>query len=197
MHYLIDLDNTLLDTFFFDDKGGVHFYWTKNFKKDFGLFPQVLQDLFRGDFLIALQQTTEIHPYINDFLKKYHLKITSDEFLDYWLSRDCNINIDTLKWIKMQKESGHIFHVASNQPHIRMNYLLKNYTETFCLFDEIFTSAKLGVAKPHPDFFNLIKKKLDVSFKEICLIDDDKKNIQTAQALGMETILFRDKNDLK
>ncbi len=31
MHYLVDLDNTVLNTFFVDETGRVNFYWCQNF----------------------------------------------------------------------------------------------------------------------------------------------------------------------
>ena len=35
MHYLIDLDNTLLDTYYVDENGKNRFYWAQDFEKDF------------------------------------------------------------------------------------------------------------------------------------------------------------------
>lgn len=57
MHYLIDLDNTLVETFYTDTNGKVHFYWSQEFKKDFGLSPVILKDLFTKSFCRAMQQT--------------------------------------------------------------------------------------------------------------------------------------------
>ena len=42
MHYLMDLDNTLLDTYYTDENGKHCFRWTQDFEKDFQLSVSVV-----------------------------------------------------------------------------------------------------------------------------------------------------------
>ena len=196
MHYLVDLDNTLLNTFFIDDDGAVNFYWSQHFKQDFGQSPRVLKELFCEPFLTMLRTNDDLCPHINMFLQSHNINISADEFLEYWLSRDSIINTDVLNWIRVHHMSGNHFHIASNQPNVRMDYIWTHRTELHELFEGIFISANVGTSKPDPVFFKIIQEKLEVPFSDICLIDDDERNIESAKKLGMQTIWFRSTKDL-
>ncbi len=195
-YYLVDLDNTLLHTFKCKENGKISFYWTSDFEKDFKKPVSILDELFQGMFLVYLQTETNLGSYVSPFLEKYGLQIKPDAFIDYWLSRDNNLNQDCWQWICNQKRKGHRFSIASNQPEIRMQYLWQHRPEWHTVFDHVFTSARLGVGKPDPTFFLHIQKQLQTSFQNICLIDDSSDNCQTAHQLGMDAILFRTAEDL-
>ena len=138
MHYLMDLDNTLLDTYHFDENGKVHYQWTKDFEKDFNLPVTVLNDLFQGAFLISLYRSRNLTRFIEPFLKKYKISMTSEEFLNYWLSKDMKIKEEVWQWILNKKEEGHSFHIASNQPYIRMDYLWAHLPQWRAVFENVF-----------------------------------------------------------
>lgn len=69
------------------------------------------------------------------------------------------------------------------------------------MFDEIVISYKAGVAKPHPDIYDIALKSLQVKPQETVFVDDTESFCQAARALGMKTILYKDflqtKTDLK
>lgn len=189
-HYLIDLDNVLLNTFCVEANGQTHFYWSEDFERDFGKNPRILGELFQWDFLCAMHQTTQLNDFITPWLQKHEIQMAASDFLTYWLARDSNLNDNMWQWIVAQKKKGHQFHIASNQPIIRMEYIWDKFQEWHVVFKEIFIPADLGVAKPDVGFFKLAQAKLNVPFQEMCLIDDSPENIQSARSLGMKTILF-------
>ncbi|MDP3728978.1 MAG: HAD-IA family hydrolase, partial [bacterium] len=45
--------------------------------------------------------------------------------------------------------------------------------------------------KPSEEMFSTITKKLSLAYKDCLFIDDSKRNIAAAQALGMQTIHFQ------
>lgn len=192
-HYLIDLDNTLLHTYYFDNSGKISFHWTKNFEKDFNKSISILDDFFAGLF----KPDINLNHYVTAFLKKHQINMEPESFLTYWLSRDNNQNQNLWSWICNQKQKGHHFSIASNQPEIRMSYLWQNRPEWHPVFDHVFTSDRLGVAKPDPAFFISAQKTLQTPFQEICLIDDNPDNCQTARQLNMKAILFQTIEDVK
>lgn len=197
MHYLMDLDNTLLDTYHIDEDGRLHFHWANDFEKDFGVSSCILEELFQGPFLIALQRTKSLERFVVPFLKKYQIEMPAQEFFEYWLSRDMRVQSDVWNWIKKEKKKGHLFHIASNQPHVRMDYLLEKLPEWQEVFDFVFTSARLGVAKSDPAFFIYAKNYLKVPYNQMCLIDDSNENIEVAKSLGMKGVLFSSLQDLE
>jgi 2-haloacid dehalogenase len=63
-------------------------------------------------------------------------------------------------------------------------------------FDVIITSYEERIAKPDTRFYELALKKLGLPAESCVFIDNAEKNIPPAQALGMNTILFRGAEDL-
>ena len=65
------------------------------------------------------------------------------------------------------------------------------------LFDAVVFSWQKGNLKPSHEAFKHVLDELGVSEKEALFIDDGKKNVESAQALGMQAILFEDIETLK
>lgn len=62
--------------------------------------------------------------------------------------------------------------------------------------DHLLISAELGVAKPNPEAYRKLKQRLGVEFDEILFVDDFSRNIEGAQAMGIETIHYKPGMDL-
>jgi epoxide hydrolase-like predicted phosphatase len=59
------------------------------------------------------------------------------------------------------------------------------------LFDVSIFSCEVGLRKPDARIFNLILEKLDVPAREAIFVDDFQDNITGAEAVGLNTVLFR------
>jgi epoxide hydrolase-like predicted phosphatase len=68
--------------------------------------------------------------------------------------------------------------------------ILTNNLKIADSFDQIIISAELGMMKPDPKIFRFALKRLGVQPPEAIFIDDFTHNIQGAQAIGMNSILF-------
>lgn len=62
--------------------------------------------------------------------------------------------------------------------------------------DAVFSSAELGVAKPHPDVFRRTCASLGVAQTSCAFVDDSPENVRAAVALGMSGHLYRTPHDL-
>lgn len=58
-------------------------------------------------------------------------------------------------------------------------------------FDDIVISAELGLAKPDPRIYELAIKRLDLSANETIFVDDFPHNVEAAQKVGLQGILFK------
>lgn len=65
------------------------------------------------------------------------------------------------------------------------------------IFEKIYSSADLGISKPSREIFEYVFRDLGVKPQEIIFIDNQENNIEAAQALGINTILFRNLDQLK
>jgi epoxide hydrolase-like predicted phosphatase len=58
-------------------------------------------------------------------------------------------------------------------------------------FDEIIISSEAGVAKPDERIYRLALERLGVASQEAIFVDDFSENIEAAQRVGMQAILFQ------
>ena len=59
-------------------------------------------------------------------------------------------------------------------------------------FDEIVISAEVGLAKPDPRIYALILERLDIQPANAVFVDDFEENVTAATAMGMQTVHFKD-----
>ena len=64
-------------------------------------------------------------------------------------------------------------------------------------FDELIISAEVGVAKPDAGIYELTLERLNVAPSEAVFVDDFRRNIEGAQAVGMYAIHFRDSDQVR
>jgi putative hydrolase of the HAD superfamily len=60
------------------------------------------------------------------------------------------------------------------------------------LFDAIYASNKMGVSKPHRDFYRYILMSEGVKPEDAVFIDDTEENVISADKLGIYSIWFKD-----
>jgi putative hydrolase of the HAD superfamily len=59
-------------------------------------------------------------------------------------------------------------------------------------FDHIAISAEIGVMKPHAAAYEAVLNRLEVPARACVFIDDQLRNVEAAQALGLHGIVFHD-----
>jgi putative hydrolase of the HAD superfamily len=59
------------------------------------------------------------------------------------------------------------------------------------LFDDVISSAVVGLAKPDPQIYRLAAERLSLPIEECLFIDDLDRNVEAARAVGMTAIHFR------
>lgn len=57
-------------------------------------------------------------------------------------------------------------------------------------FDEVLLSYQVGVRKPDSAAFRLLANRLDVELEELVFVDDLPLNVDAAQAIGINAVLF-------
>jgi len=64
-------------------------------------------------------------------------------------------------------------------------------------FKKNFISGDLKVAKPNPKIYKIVLETLKIKPKECVFIDDEKENCETAEKLGIKSIIFENPLQLK
>ena len=64
-------------------------------------------------------------------------------------------------------------------------------------FSGILISGRVGLVKPDPKFFGLLVQEHRLNPAEVAFIDDQPPNVEAAQQLGFQSILFSSPTDLR
>lgn len=65
------------------------------------------------------------------------------------------------------------------------------------LFDVVVASAEVKMIKPDPEIFEHILKQLAVDANEAIFIDDNRRNVNAAERLGIKSIMFTSSEQLE
>ncbi len=79
---------------------------------------------------------------------------------------------------------------------IYLDTLLAKHNLTF-LFDIVVNSARVGLRKPDPAILELTLDSMSLTPAQCLFIDDKQRNTKAADALGLQTIVFRSAAQLK
>ena len=134
-------------------------------------------------------------------------KVTADEF---WRSFSTSYgkNVD-------EELFGKFFRPAIDQGVIEIIKQLKNDSRVVCgtnvfdshyeylmrrgnydIFDAVYASNKIGLSKPHPNFYRYIINKEEITPEDAIFVDDLAGNVAAAKKLGIPSILFTDSQSL-
>jgi putative hydrolase of the HAD superfamily len=69
--------------------------------------------------------------------------------------------------------------------------------EREALFDATIVASQVGLTKPQPEIYQLACERLGVMPAEAIFVDDSPENIAGAAAIGMRTVLYRDRASLQ
>jgi putative hydrolase of the HAD superfamily len=96
-------------------------------------------------------------------------------------------------WMDELKAKGLKIYLLSNYP--KSIFSLHEEKGKFNFIDRIdgkVVSGFVGMAKPDEDIYRCLVDKYGLKAEECVFIDDREENIQTAKALGMKGIVFKD-----
>ena len=95
-------------------------------------------------------------------------------------------NIAIIKGLKPQYKVS----ILSNAD-LNLEERIKDGMGIHHLFDDIISSAVVGVAKPKHEIYELAAKRLELPLAECVFIDDAERNVTAAREVGMMAIHFR------
>ena len=85
----------------------------------------------------------------------------------------------------------------SNTNPLHLEFIKKRYPNLFKLADKTFMSSEIGSRKSQEESYKHLIKGLKVKPQEILLIDDKEEVVTLAKKYRINTILFKNSNQLK
>jgi putative hydrolase of the HAD superfamily len=146
---------------------------------------------FFGDIMAAelpsLAGETPFAGALGEVLARWKVAEPAAEVLRLWHHVDVDRNM--VAAVHELRAGGMRCALATNQHPERAAYMRENlgYDE---VFDDLFYSCDLGVAKPDPDFFTTAVRRLGTEPGRTLLVDDNRDNVAGAKEAGLMAELF-------
>lgn len=101
------------------------------------------------------------------------------------------LNKSLIETVDRLKKKYKIALLSNNNKEYCKEFLFK--PELDKLFDVMIISYQVGFRKPAPEIYQILIKKLDVQAEEILFIDDDPTKLPAAEAQGLKTLVYKNK----
>lgn len=185
----------LITTLLFDVDGvlAVGDGWATEMARNYGITDEMLQQFFHDQdrpFYKCMIGQADLREEIAPYLTQWGWQHSVDDFLTYWFEQENVVDQRVLQVIAELRRRGHKCYLATNQEHYRTAYILDEMGFA-PLFDGMYSSASLGIAKPEPGFFTAILADIDVSEPATVLFFDDRPdNVAAAREAGLQAEVY-------
>lgn len=178
-----------------------------------GIFIQapLLSDRFNKDFGIAIEdflpKLKEImdktrqpnaggsFQYWKPALDEWNIHMTEEEFWKYWFGAEV-VSDDMVNFAKELKAKNIKVFVLSNNFKERAEYY-GHYPWIHDVIDKAYFSWQTGFVKPDPKAWELILEEHNLKPEECLYFDDQEKNIEASNSVGIKAFKFTNEQELK
>nr|WP_254313958.1 HAD-IA family hydrolase [Vibrio coralliilyticus] len=119
-------------------------------------------------------------------LSLVHGESTAVKLVNKWRSLNAEIDYEFLNNIRSLLSNGRVVLVTNATSRLSNDLANVGLDKAF---DEIVNSSEIGITKPDFLFFQCLLKRLRVKPKHCIFIDDTRRNVEAARALGIESLL--------
>ena len=171
---------------------GVRF--STKYAKEFGIDVAVMDPFFDGPFKACLTGKANLREELSKVLNDWKWKGTVDELIDYWFGAGEELDKEVYDSVSALRKQGVIVCLATNQEEGRLAYFVKKFSYDK-IFDEIFSSATLGVPKHGIEglekIANILEKKYGISNRaDVMFWDDREGNVERFNSVGFNAKLY-------
>jgi len=103
---------------------------------------------------------------------------------------------EVIEYYKSLKRKGYKIFLCSNITKDTYNYIKDNF-EIIQIADGGVFSCFENISKPNPEIYYRLIEKYNLEIEKSILIDDTKRNVMSANDIGLSGILFNNIEDIK
>jgi putative hydrolase of the HAD superfamily len=176
------------------DMGGVVAYNTDVFPSVFNHL-KITAEQFYGFAGSSLGRLMDGEISADDFWIRFSsrigIQVTEELFAKFFNPR---LDLKVVAILKQLKDNARVV-CGTNTFDPHYDYLtLGGYYD---LFHAVYASNKMGVSKPHQDFYRYILKSEGIKPEDTVFIDDTEENVISAEKLGIHSIWFKNAAGLR
>ncbi|MEW6616142.1 MAG: HAD family phosphatase [Thermodesulfobacteriota bacterium] len=122
-------------------------------------------------------------------LRRFDINISYDMFKSVW-SDIFSLNDSVATVLSALKNNGYYLILVSNTNELHFDFIRENF-KVIELFDDLVLSYRIGYSKPHKEIFREALKRAGSSPEDCVYIDDREEFCRAAEALGINSIVYR------
>jgi putative hydrolase of the HAD superfamily len=167
--------------------------WDTALREDLKIEPLALQEKFFAVYWAdVIRGRRHLKECLEKALPQINPNVSAEKLITYWLKKDSSIDHRVLDILKKYKKNGYTLHMATDQEHVRKEYLCNvlglGLDE---LFRDVFYAADLGFTKKEDGFWELLKNKLNShTADQMFFIDDQEENVNMAKKHGIDGYVY-------
>lgn len=163
-------------------------YLFAELEADLGLSPDRLRETFFTPFWEAIITGREgLTERLAPVLAEIAPKVSAERLIAYWFENDSRVDQNVLSAVKRYRKRGVSVFLATNQEHMRADYLMHK-VGLGAHVDGIIYSAALGHRKPAAEFFERATAIAGAAPADIVLVDDTLANVEAARRSGWSAV---------
>ena len=174
----------------------------QNFK-ELGLenIEQYLSNFGQKDFFMQFEKgQIGIPAFRNEIRKLAGIELTDAQIDEAWCSFLTQIPVEKLHLLSELKKKYRILLLSNTNPLHIQTAVAAEFSKTGKtmqdFFDKCYLSYEMGMVKPDVEIFEALLADAQVKAEECLFLDDGKKNIDTAAALGIQTYWVKPNENL-
>jgi len=132
---------------------------------------------------------------VEEFTRRFSLKsgrAVEDDLLTRFFHPE--LDLDVVNTIDNLKNGAR---VVAGTNTITPHYDLHLQKGDYEIFDAVYASHQMGLAKPDPDFYTYILDREGFSPEQAVFVDDVPANVEAAEKLGIHSFVFTNAEKLK
>ncbi len=154
-----------------------------------------------GIFMELERGKVSVFDFRNSIRARYNAELSDEKIDEAWISFLGTVAENKLEFIKSLRRKYRVL-MLSNTNVIHFDWCRKNIFGKFGyglddLFDELYLSYEMKMAKPDKEIYQELLRRENIEASECLFIDDSKDNILAAQELGIQTYLYNIGDDFR
>ena len=147
--------------------------------------------MFSDGFWPIMRGEEDLLDRLDRFRKHIGFDASAIELLEFWFEADARPCAQMLALMERAQAAGLRQVIATNNEHRRSSYI-EDQMGYGARIEKLYSSGRMGVAKPDAAFFRAIEADLGLAPDQILFVDDYRQNVDGAAACGWQVYHFRE-----
>ena len=164
----------------------------------------IRKELYKKELFTKFETNEVLELEFVQTIKAYNPHpLTDEEVRTAWSAMLLDLPEDRIELLRNLRKAGYKIYLLSNINSIHLRDIYTMIKEVYgdldfdALFDKPYYSHLIGRRKPDADTFSYVLEDAGLVAAETLFIDDNARNIKAAAALGIQTIHFKNPDQLK